>query len=271
MNHNPTRFTAFTLHLLMLILLAGLSPTVFAQEIAGDPEEQFFMLLYNGDDMDEARAGVADVHGAAVATEIAIWVCYEFEDDCAGTSVGDAWDLFLESLYGEELSLMESVDALLEEMRDDYLAFGVALYWCSPEPEDGCEGEPAQQIWLDFDRLIENDEMDPGEVIARLNQDYPAEVVELVAASYCGHPNCYADEIAMLSEEEKREISRLDVVDVEVEKEGEKRKTNVELRSLPRSDKGNSGGETKFLENPGSPKKDLGKKLRCALDKSKCG
>ena len=233
-----TRYSSnmFVFGLLLFALLCF--PAVLqAQDFEGDPEEAFFSLLDDGFDLDQARQSIAEDFDIAVATELAVWICFEYVSECeesqSETEIFGAWATFLNGL-GEGYSISQLVDGM-QEYFDPYLSTGVAMFWCSPEPQDGCtEEDEYTYAWIAFDDLL-NEGHDPAEVIAIIAENSNPFIAELVAAANCGEATCYADYFDDFAEGAAPVLDDFEANEMEVTKDRQ--------------------AGASFANNPGRPKK----------------
>lgn len=160
-----------------------------------DPEEVFLSLLEEGLGLDAARQEVESEFDAAVAAEIAIYHCSPpVPTECYGSTVLDAWTAFVASIDEGATASGAASDVQLDF--DDYLADGLAVFWCSPEPLAGCEEDPIADAWAEFESLVAENP-NPAAAIAAISPPpgHPF-VAEMIAASVCGEATCYQDEFA---------------------------------------------------------------------------
>ncbi len=236
----------FVFGLLLLVLLT--SPDVLlAQDYEDDPEEAFFSLLDQGYDLDDARAMIAQDFDMAVATELAVWICFEYVSECeesqAETDVLSAWATFLNGL-DEGYSISELVDGM-QEYFDPYLSTGVAMFWCSPEPESGCSTDDYYTYaWIAFDSYL-SEGYDPAEAIGIIAENSTPYVAELVAAANCGEATCYADFFEEFEDGAAPVIDDFEVNEMQVTKDRQ--------------------AGASFANNPGRPKKGWKEKLKCKI------
>ena len=138
---NWRRF-ACVLPLLCIALL--LQQAAHAQDSYAYPEDLFYELLDEQElSLDEAREIVAIEFDDYDAAEIAAYLCApEADVACAGSYVWEVWSVFLNELY-----IGKSVNDILIDLLDvdEFLAFAIADYWCSPPAGAGCEGDTAEE------------------------------------------------------------------------------------------------------------------------------
>jgi hypothetical protein len=164
------------------------------------PEDLFASLLQHRYSLDEARIAVAEEFDPAVATDLAVYLCTPpAHEACRGSSVYEAWGAFI---AGIDRGLTASqVAEGLQAHYDVYLTWGIAVYWCSPLPLDGCEGDPITEAWSAFNSYLAQNP-NPADAIARISSAAAGPLVaELIAASECGEPTCYAAELELVVEE----------------------------------------------------------------------
>lgn len=139
---------------------------------------------------DEARALAVETFGQAGAAEFIVGVCNPFEADpfCEGSSVLAAWDQFLSGV-AEGGSVAEVTGTM--RRFDEYLVKAIAVYWCSPEPGSGCGSDEFTRAWSSFESLVRNDP-DPARAISKISASYGEVIGQLVAASVCEEPSCFA-------------------------------------------------------------------------------
>ncbi|MFK7843892.1 MAG: hypothetical protein AB8G77_01230 [Rhodothermales bacterium] len=228
--------------LFSLLISFVLIQPVFGQSYEKDPEDEFLTLLNKGYGVDKARSELAQRFGIAVATEIAVWVCFDYEDACAEgeSDVFFAWEKFLDEIE-DEFTVAEAIQEM--DDYDDYLINGIALFWCSPEPGAGCEADKFQESWLDFDYYLENN-YDPSEAINRIASDAGLIIGELIAAANCGEATCYADYFDDADEDEPV-----------FERMSEDKTPLAKERQSVAS----------FANNPGRPKKGWLVKIKCKI------
>lgn len=171
-----------------------------AQTNPDEVDAKFEEYVQSGMDVDEARDALIDEYDVATATASAVWTCYEDTDLCSDawagdeySSVIDAWSLFMYLTEEEGMSASESVEILddLEEF-DPYLTDAVALWWCIPESGEGCEGDPYEWIWDEFERLDEEDDIDMTAFYTDLIDVHGPIPAELASSFWCGHATCFA-------------------------------------------------------------------------------
>lgn len=183
---------------LCLTVIACIAPGESSAETClEDPEEQFYDELKYAS-LDTARNAVAETCGEAVATDIAVYFCSpQPEDECEDSKVWYTWQSFLQRIY--EIGMIEDVvNDMLEAPFDPALVRGIAVFWCSPERGYGCEDDLFTQAWSDFDSLLDENP-NPADAISWISDsDAGPFVAELIAASVCGHPTCFAEELALL-------------------------------------------------------------------------
>lgn len=179
---------------LILILIA--SPAAIAQEPAEDPEGSFYAgLEADTISLDQARLDIAGELGPAVATDLVVALCAPpvADEDCQGSNVFRAWDLFLEGIAeGVPVAEVARVMQGMPEF-DEYLISGIAVYWCAPDPGPGCATDPFARAWWEFSVQMALNP-NPADAISQISAG-PV-VAELVAASVCGEPTCFASDLA---------------------------------------------------------------------------
>jgi hypothetical protein len=175
---------------LAFLLLASHAPAELSTRTQeGDPEDMFAELVLEREyGVDQARQQVASVYGQALATEIAVYWCSpEADVGCEESAVLDAW-LDFERLIDDDYSADEA-RAALEEDYDESLAAALAVFWCSPEPGDGCNGSSVEQAWQQFDDGLEKG-YPVNDVLAVLSQQHGRALSEGLAAYACGDLEC---------------------------------------------------------------------------------
>lgn len=181
---------------LVLPLLFIASPAAFAQGPAEDPESVFYAGL-DADTipLDQARLEIAGELGPAVATDLVVALCAPpvADDDCQDSDVFGAWVLFLEGISeGVPVAEVARVMLGMPEL-DEYLVSGIAVYWCSPDPGPGCATDPYSRAWWEFSVQMALNP-NPADAIGQISSG--AVVAQLVAASVCGEPTCFAADLA---------------------------------------------------------------------------
>jgi hypothetical protein len=179
--------------MLTSLVFSVLASSAFANMPAGaqggEAEDMFAeLVLDRGYNADDARRQVAAAFGQAVATDIAVYWCSpEADEGCDGSVVLKAW-LDFEDLIDDDYS----ADDAREELADNYdesLAAALAVFWCSPEPGDGCSGSDVARVWQEFDdRLLGGRGM--KEIRAELGPQYGQALVDGLAAYACGDLEC---------------------------------------------------------------------------------
>lgn len=181
---------------LILFMIALASPgSLFAQ---GDysPDEYFDMRLREGYTLDKIRNMAVQPYGIAVATEIAVYRCSpDAEPHCDGTTVYAAWDYFQELIQDNGYHVDEAAHAMLEHY-DEPLVTAIAVHWCSPPQEAGCEGSRYAQAWNTYLAQLSNSG-NPAAAVSAVSRADP-QLAEHIAAFECAEPTCYANEIARL-------------------------------------------------------------------------
>lgn len=163
-------------------------PPASAQD--DDPELMFEeLVLTQGVDVDDARQQVASKYGQAVATEIAVYWCSPDPlDGCEGSNVLAAWLEFEHLIIDEDYSADEARVTLSDEY-DESLVAALAVYWCSPEPLEGCSGSEVEMAWGEFDDLLEAGRT-MNDILAQLSPQHGRTLIEGLAAYACGDLEC---------------------------------------------------------------------------------
>ena len=184
-----------------------ISPSqALAQEAYSDPNVLYYSQIENNRSFYDALIAVEQVHGLAVAAEIATFVCSPDPDpECEGSAIDLMWIDFL-SYIGEGASVFETVVEMIDAGGDEALLTAIAVYWCSPDPEpgEGCGDDPATGAWFDFVTLM-NQGNEPADVIAEIGHIYGEYeyIASAIGAKVCGHPTCFAgyDDVELAVEE----------------------------------------------------------------------
>ena len=100
----------------------------------------FDELLAEGVSIDVALEWVAEDFGIPIAVSDAVYRCAPPADaPCTdATFMKASWDYFRERVGDVPLETL--VDAMIDDGVDPYIAYGIASYWCAPEPGPGCRG-----------------------------------------------------------------------------------------------------------------------------------
>jgi len=178
------------LGLALLATIVALSPVaVTAQD--DDPDAIFFGALEMGADADEARDEVEAVYGPEMAAELAAYWCSpDPGDGCEDTFVLAAWEDWQEAI--EDGGSVDEVGIAIAQGSDDWaLAAAMAIYWCSPEADDGCDDTEVMAAWDGYEALFAQD-VDPADAIALLREDLGDDLANQLGAFVCGHPTCFA-------------------------------------------------------------------------------
>lgn len=192
---NPRLIHVVVFLLTMVCIVHGESA---AQGLLEDPDERFSSLQKEDRySLDAARIEVAERFGSAIAVDIAVYLCSPDPDpSCKDSRVLRTWDDFLDQIFEDRTVAQVAQDMLLAGADEDLVA-GIAVYWCSPEPGFGCGDDLYTQAWSDFYSLLDDDP-NPADAVSVVSELHDPFVAELIGASECGHPTCYADEIAEL-------------------------------------------------------------------------
>ncbi|UCF21042.1 MAG: hypothetical protein JSU87_06550 [Gemmatimonadota bacterium] len=184
---------------LSMLALAGVARGALAQGSEVFPDELLDSLLQQGLSLDEATNRVAAEFDPAVAADLAVYLCTPpAHEACQGSRVYEAWEHFIAGI-DQELMASEVAEEL-EASFDPHLAWGMAVYWCSPEPFDGCEGDPVTEAWSAFDEHMARDP-NPADAIAQISTSAAGPLVaSLIAAAECGESTCYAAELDLVDE-----------------------------------------------------------------------
>ncbi len=218
--------------LFLLIVTCTAWESSLAQEPSEDPEDRFSSLLLEFS-LDSTRDIVAEEFGEAVAVDIAVYLCSpDPDDDCEGSTVFDAWSAFLEGI--DQGDPVAQVTQGMQDF-DEYLVSGIAVYWCSPEPGDGCGTDRFTQAWSEFETLTASDP-NPADAVAQISASTDPLVAQLIAASVCGEPTCYAEELGELDVDQLAQIDQ--------------------PRPEPQT-RQQSGPDLQFANKPGRPPKKL--------------
>lgn len=176
--------------LALLGTLLALTPSaVTAQD--DDPDAAFFDALEMGADADQAREAVEAEFGPVVAAELAaFWCSPDPGDGCEDTFVLAAWEVWQEAI--ENGSSVDEVGIAIAQESDDWaLAAAMAIYWCSPDADDGCEDTEVMAAWDGYEALFAQD-VDPADAIALVREDLGDDLANQLGAFVCGHPTCFA-------------------------------------------------------------------------------
>jgi len=159
-----------------------------------DPEALFYHLVDEEEHaVDDAAAAVADIYDLAVAIDLAVYLCAPEPDAaCEGSVIEQAWAAFLAGI-DDGRTVPQVTEALEGEYAADLLT-GIAVYWCSPDPDAGChDGDGVTDAWSAFDTLTER--TGPAEALEEMAARWDPFVLDLIGAAVCGHPACYAGEV----------------------------------------------------------------------------
>lgn len=195
-------FAAIVVSFLVVVMIASIQGQALAQEPALDADEVFEALLEQGKTLDETRKQVGAIFGSALSTGIAVELCSpRAHPKCENSIVFEAWDEFFDGI--DAGGTASQVVQVLQPKFGSYLATGIAVFWCSPQPGDGCERDPIAAAWSTFDAVLNSDNPNPARAIAEIRRSAAGPIVaEFVAAVECGEPTCFSDELLSLAPED---------------------------------------------------------------------